>query len=110
MILEMLFEPTVIFFGLTNSPATFQAIMNKILKNLINTGEVASFIDNAIVGIEEEERHDKVVKEVVKRLEKNNLYVKLEKCKFFYFLFLQLLSIFHYLTSIHNWINERSNK
>jgi len=66
----MLFEPTVIFFGLTNSPATFQAMMNKILKNLINTGEVASFIDNIIVGIEEEERHDEIVKEVVKRLEK----------------------------------------
>ena len=70
MISEMLFEPTVIFFGLTNSPATFQAMMNKILKNLINTGEVASFIDNIIVGIEEEERHDEIVKEVVKKLEK----------------------------------------
>jgi len=42
---------------------------------------VASFIDNVIVGIEEEKCHDKVVEEVVKRLAKNNLYVKLEKCK-----------------------------
>jgi len=48
---------------------------------LINTGEVASFIDNVIVGTEEEEGHDEVVEEVVKRLAENNLYVKPEKYK-----------------------------
>ena len=48
---------------------------------MINTGEVASFIDNIIVRIEEEEGYDEVVKEVVKRLVENDLYVKLEKCK-----------------------------
>ena len=79
MIPEVLFEPTVIFFEFTNSPATFQAIINKILKNLINTGEMASFISNIIVGIKKEKRHDEVVKEVVQRLEENDLYVKLEK-------------------------------
>jgi len=41
---EGLFEPTVMFFGLTNSPATFQAIINKLLRDLINTGKVGSFI------------------------------------------------------------------
>jgi len=65
MIPEVLFEPTVIFFEFTKSPATFQAIINKILKNLINTGEMASFISNIIVGIKKEKRHDEVVKEVV---------------------------------------------
>jgi len=79
--LEEFFEPIVIFFGLTNSPVTFQMMMNEILWNLINTGEVASFIDDMIVGTEEEERHDEVVEEVVKRLVKNNLYMKLEKYK-----------------------------
>jgi len=59
----------------------FQIMMNKILRNLINTREVASFIDNVIMGTEEKEGHDKVVEEVVKRLAENNLYVKLEKCK-----------------------------
>ncbi len=48
---------------------------------MINTGEVASFIDNVIVGTEEEEKHDKIVEKVVKRLTENDLYVKLEKCK-----------------------------
>ena len=42
------FEPTVMFFGLTNSPATFQAMMNKLLRDLINMGKVAAFIDDVI--------------------------------------------------------------
>ena len=81
MTLEGSFEPTVMFFGLTNSPATFQAMMNKLLRDLINTGKVAVFIDDVIVGTETEEGHDELVAEVIKRLEENDLYVKLEKCK-----------------------------
>ena len=69
------------FFGLTNSLAMFQTIINKILWDLINTGEVASFIDNIIVGIEEKKRHNEIVEEVVKILVENNLYVKSEKYK-----------------------------
>ena len=69
------------FFGLTNSLATFQAMMNEILRDLINTGKVASFINDVIVGIEEEEGHDEIVEEVIRRIEENNLYVKPEKCK-----------------------------
>jgi len=75
------FEPTVMFFGLTNSPATFQAMMNKLLRDLINMGKVAVFIDDVIVGTETEEGHDELVAEVIRRLEENDLYVKLEKCK-----------------------------
>jgi len=48
---------------------------------LINTREVASFIDNVIVEIEEEKGHDKVVEDVVKISAEDNLYVKSEKCK-----------------------------
>ena len=55
--------------------------MNEILKDLINTGEVASFINNIIVRIEEEKKHNKIVEEIVKRLTENNLYVKSEKYK-----------------------------
>ena len=75
------FEPTVIFFGLTNLPATFQAMMNKLLRNLINTGKVVVFIDDMIIGMKGEKGYDKLVAEVIKRLEENNLYVKPEKCK-----------------------------
>jgi len=69
------------FFELTNSPVTFQIIMNEILWDLINIGKVASFIDDVIVEMEEEKEHDEIVKEVVKKLAENNLYIKLEKCK-----------------------------
>jgi len=75
------FKPTVMFFGLTNSPATFQAMMNKLLRDLINMGKVVAFIDNVIVWTEIEEGHDEIVAEIIKRLEENNLYIKLEKCK-----------------------------
>ena len=75
------FELTVIFFKLTNSSAIFQTIINKILQDLINTRKVASFIDNAIVRTEIEKGYDKIVKEVVRRLIENNLYIKLEKYK-----------------------------
>ena len=81
MMLEGSFEPTIMFFGLTNSPATFQAMMNKLLRDLINTGKVAVFIDDVIVGTETEKGHDELVAEVVKRLKENDLYVKPEKCK-----------------------------
>ena len=79
--LEGSFEPMVMFFGLTNFPATFQAIMNELLRDLINTGKVAAFIDDVIIGTEIEEGHDELVAEVIKRLEENDLYVKPEKCR-----------------------------
>ena len=56
-------------------------MMNKILRDLINTGEVVSFINNVIVGIEEEKGYDEVVEEVVRRLVENDLYMKPEKYK-----------------------------
>ena len=55
--------------------------MNKILRDLINTGEVVSFIDDVIVGIEEEKEYNEVVEEVLRRLAENDLYMKPEKYK-----------------------------
>ena len=74
------FEPVVMFFGMTNSPATFQAMMNEILRDVINEGKVAAFVDDILVGTEIEEGHNEIVEEILKRLEENNLYVKPEKC------------------------------
>jgi len=56
-------------------------MINKILWNLINIGEVASFMDNVIVGTEEEEGYNEVVEKVVRKLAENDLYVKPEKYK-----------------------------
>ena len=74
------FKPTVMFFGMTNSPATFQAIMNEILRDLINKGKVVVFVDNILVRTETEEEHDEIVEEILRRLKENDLYIKLEKC------------------------------
>jgi len=74
------FEPTVMFFRITNSPATFQAMMNEILRDLINEGKVAAFVDNMLVETETEEGHDEIVEEILRRLEENDLCIKLEKC------------------------------
>ena len=81
MTLEGSFEPIVMFLGLTNSLVMFQMMINKILQDLINTREMISFIDDVIVGTEEEKGHNKVVEEVVKRLAEKNLYVKPKKYK-----------------------------
>ena len=75
------FELTVMFFGLMNLPAMFQVMINKLLRDLINMGKVGSFIDDIMVGTEIKEGHNKLVEEILKRLEENGLYIKLEKCK-----------------------------
>jgi len=69
------------YFGLTNSPTTFQAMMNNLFWDLINKGDTATFINNILVATDTEEGHNKLVEEVLKRLEENNLFVKPEKCK-----------------------------
>ena len=79
--LEGSFEFTVMFFGLTNLLAMFQAMINELLRDLINIGKVAAFIDDVIIGMEMKEGHDELVAEVIKRMEENDLYVKPEKCK-----------------------------
>ena len=68
------------FFEITNLPATFQAIMNEILRNLINKGKVATFVDNILVETETEEGYDEIMEEILRRLEENDLYIKPEKC------------------------------
>jgi len=68
------------FFGMTNSSATFQVMMNKILRDLINERKVMAFVDNILVETDTKEGHDKIVKEILRRLEENDLYVKPEKC------------------------------
>ena len=55
-------------------------MMNKILRDLINEEKVAAFVDDILVGTETEDGHDEIVKEILKRLEENDLYVKPEKC------------------------------
>jgi Reverse transcriptase (RNA-dependent DNA polymerase) len=76
------FEPLVMFFGMTNSPSTFQNMMNDIMKDLIDHGVVIVFIDDILIYMETEEGHDNIVREVLQKLWENNLYLKAEKCIF----------------------------
>jgi len=69
------------YFGLTNSPATFQTMMNDLFRDLINQGDIVTFINDILVATDTEEGHDKLVEEVLKRLEENDLFVKPKKCK-----------------------------
>jgi len=55
-------------------------MMNKILRDLINEGKVTTFVDNMLVGTETKEGHDEIIEEILRRLEKNDLYVKPKKC------------------------------
>ena len=77
-----LFEPLVMFFGLTNSPATFQTMMNDIFHDLIMDGTVCVYLDDILIFTKTLEEHRKIVKIVMERLQEYKLYLRPEKCDF----------------------------
>ncbi len=88
---EGLYEPTVMFFGLTNSPATFQTMMDMIFCDLIDEGSVTIYMDDIAIhtgpkpGESHEDhlkRHQALVRRVLERLKTNNLHLNPEKCVF----------------------------
>ena len=76
-----LFEPCVMFFGLTNSPATFQSMMNDLFRDLITRGVVIIYMDNILIFTKDIEEHRAITQEVLTILCKNNLFLKPEKCE-----------------------------
>jgi len=80
---EGLFKPTVMFFGLTNSLATFQSMMDDIFQEEITQGWLRIYMDNAIIATENnKEEHSARVHHFLSKLQKHDLYLKPEKCKF----------------------------
>jgi transposase InsO family protein len=77
-----LFEPLVMFFGLTNSPATFQTMMDDIFRDLIAKGVVCVYLDDILIYTHTIEEHRQVVREVLRRLREYKLFLKPEKCDF----------------------------
>ncbi|SJK96774.1 uncharacterized protein ARMOST_00020 [Armillaria ostoyae] len=77
-----LFEPTVMFFGLTNSPATFQWMMNDIFKDLISEGKVTIYLDDILIFTKDLDEHRRIVRRVLQKLRENKLFLKAEKCEF----------------------------
>lgn len=77
-----LFEATVMYFGFSNAPGTFQAMMNTILSDLIRKGQVMVYLDDILIFGNDKKEHRKLVREVLQRLKDNDLYAKAEKCFF----------------------------
>jgi histidyl-tRNA synthetase len=70
------------FFDLTNSPATFQTMMNDILRELINEGKVIVYLDDILIFTDNLEEHQLLTKQVLKIVQDNKLFPKPEKCEF----------------------------
>src|SRR5713101_1383513 len=77
-----MFEPCVMFFGLTNLPATFQAMMNEVFKDLIDTGKVFIYMDDILIATTTMEEHHCLVNLVLEHPCDNDLFLKPEKCDF----------------------------
>ncbi len=77
-----LYKPMVMFFGLTNSPATFQWMMNDIFKDLIASGKVTIYIDDILIMSKTKEEHRRITRRVLATLRKHKLFLKAEKCEF----------------------------
>ena len=77
-----LFEPTVMFFGLCNSPATFQMFMNDIFRELILKDGILIYMDDILIPANDLEELRKKTKRVLSVLLTNDLFVKPEKCEF----------------------------
>jgi len=80
---EGLYEPTVMFFGMTNSPATFQAMMNAIFEDEIREGWLTVYMDDMLITTPDDPVfHKKCIHKILDKLEKHDLYLKPEKCMF----------------------------
>jgi reverse transcriptase-like protein/integrase-like protein len=80
---EGLFEPTLMFFRLTNSPATFQTMMDDIFREEIMQGWLKIYMDDLIVASEDNKViHQQWVDWVLQKIKDHNLFLKAKKCSF----------------------------
>jgi hypothetical protein len=77
-----LFEPTVMFFGMCNSPATFQAMMDSIFSDMIEGQKVIVYMDDILIFAENQEELQEQTKQVLQRLREHDLFLKPNKCEF----------------------------
>jgi hypothetical protein len=63
-----LFEPTVMFFGMCNSPATFQAMMDSICSNIIEGRKVIVYMDDILIFAESQKKLQERTKQVLQQL------------------------------------------
>ena len=86
-----LFEPMVMFFRLTNSPATFQMMMNTIFQKEVGKGWLSVYMDNIAIHTarhphktkeQHTTHHREYIHQMLDKLEEHDLYLKPEKCQF----------------------------
>jgi hypothetical protein len=78
-----LFEPTVMFFGLTNSPATFQTMMDAIFREEVASGDVIIYMDDILIATTGSlDHHRNMVAHILSKLREHDLFLKPEKCHF----------------------------
>jgi hypothetical protein len=77
-----LFEPLVMYFNLTNSPATFQTMMNEIFQDLITKGVISVYLDDILIFTNSLEEHRRITCLVLDRMYEHKLYLRPEKCEF----------------------------
>jgi hypothetical protein len=77
-----LFEPLVMYFGLTNSPATFQTMMNEIFQDLVLQGVICVYIDDILIFTKTMEEHRRISRIVLERMREHKLYLRHDKCEF----------------------------
>ena len=77
-----LFEPTVMFFGLSNSPAIFQRFMNDSFKDMIAKGWLIVYMDDMLITATDEKENIEQTRRVLQRMKELDLHLKLKKCKF----------------------------
>ena len=70
------------FFGMTNSPTTFQTMMNDVFRTIIAEGIVVVYLDNILIFMKIEEEHKRAVQRVLEILTEHKLFLHLEKCEF----------------------------
>jgi hypothetical protein len=70
------------YFGLTNSPATFQTMMNEIFQDLITEGVVSVYLNDILIFTSSIEEHHRITRLVLDRMREHKLYLRPEKCEF----------------------------
>ena len=68
-------------FRLTNAPADFMDLMNRVFRPYVDQFVVV-FIDDILVYSKDQESHETHLRVVLKTLRKEQLYAKLSKCEF----------------------------
>jgi len=78
-----LFEPLVMFFRMTNSPATFQTMMNDVFRTVIAEGIVVVYLDDILIFTKTKEEHKQTVQKILEILAEHKLFLRPEKCEFY---------------------------